>query len=67
MGILKWYVAYRLLTRGRRRRKAEDREKANLPTLWDSGEYDESFDEYCEDCYELIGDHLMGDEEILCP
>ena len=35
MGLLKWYVVYRIATRGRRRRKAEARNKTGMSTVFD--------------------------------
>lgn len=71
MGILKWYVVYRVATRGRRRRKAEARARATLPTVFeiaDNGSDDALF-EICDECGEILGDHflLVDDDELLCP
>lgn len=67
MGILKWYLVYRVATRGRRRRKAEARERSLLPTLFEVADADSSLLETCEECGDALGDHLVDDEELLCP
>ena len=67
VGILKWYLVYRVATRGRRRRKAEARERATLPTLFEVADADSALVEICEECGEVFGDHLVDDEELLCP
>lgn len=67
MGFLKWYLVYRVATRGRRRRKAEARERELLPTLFEVAEADSGLVEICEECGEIFGDHLVVDEELLCP
>lgn len=67
MGILKWYLVYRVATRGRRRRRAEARERELLLTLFDVADADSSLVEICEECGEVVGDHLVDDEELLCP
>lgn len=67
MGILKWYVVYRVATRGRRRKKAEARERALLPTLFDVAEADSNLVDVCDECGEVFGDHFVDDEELLCP
>lgn len=68
MGIVKWYVVYRLATRGRRHRKADSRARASLPTVNElaDGDVDELF-ELCDECGEVLGDHLVDDDEVLCP
>ena len=67
MGILKWYLVYRVVTRGRRRRKAEARERATLPTLFESVDADDGLVETCDECGEMYGDHLVDGEDLLCP
>lgn len=67
MGILKWYLVYRVATRGRGRRKAEARERSLLPTLFEIADADSSLLEICEECAEALGDHLVDGEELLCP
>lgn len=67
MGILKWYLVYRVATRGRRRRKAEARERDLLPTLFEVVEADSSLVDVCEECGEVLGDHLVDEDELLCP
>lgn len=67
MGVLKWYLVYRVATRGRRRRKAEARQKAFLSPLFELVDSDEGLFEYCDECGEMYGDHLVDGEEILCP
>lgn len=67
VGILKWYLVYRVATRGRRRRRAEARERELLPTLFDVADADSSLVDICEECGEVFGDHLVDDEELLCP
>lgn len=68
MGIVKWYLVYRVATRGRRRRKADSRERASLLTVSDvaDGDEEELF-ELCDECGEILGDHLVDDDELLCP
>ena len=67
MGILKWYVVYRVATRGRRRRKADARAKTLLPKLFDMADGEDELFEFCDECGEAIGDHLVDDEELICP
>ena len=67
MGILKWYVVYRVATRGRRRRKADARAKAVLPPVFDMAEGEDELFEVCDECGAVIGDHLVDDEELICP
>ena len=67
MGILKWYLVYRVATRGRRRRKVGARERSLLPTLFEVADADSSLLVICEECGEALGDHLVDDEELLCP
>jgi hypothetical protein len=67
MGILKWYLVYRVATRGRRRRKAEAREHASLPTLFEVADADDSLVETCDECGDMFGDHLVDGDEIICP
>lgn len=69
MGILKWYLVYRVATRGRRRRKADARAAATLPTVFEvaDDESDEALFEFCDECGEIIGDHVIAGDELLCP
>lgn len=69
MGMLKWYAVYRIATRGRRRRKAEERARALLPTVAELSDNasDIALREICDDCGEALGDHLADGDEILCP
>ena len=67
MGILKWYVVYRVATRGRRRRKANARATAMLPTVFDMADGEDELFEFCDECGEVIGDHLVDGEELICP
>ncbi len=69
MGILKWYLVYRVATRGRRRRKADARAAATLPTVFEvaDDESDEALFEFCDECGEIIGDHVIDGDELLCP
>ena len=69
MGLLKWYVVYRIATRGRRRRKAEARNKTGMSTVFDLADDrgDEALYEHCEECGEIIGDHEFDGEELFCP
>lgn len=69
MGILKWYLVYRVATRGRRRRKADARAAATLPTVFEvaDDESDEALFEFCDVCGEIIGDHVIDGNELLCP
>lgn len=69
MGILKWYLVYRVATRGRRRRKADARAAATLPTVFEvaDDESDEALFEFCDECGEIIGDHVIDGNELLCP
>ena len=68
MGVLKWYLVYRVATRGRRRRKAAARARAALPTIFEVAEPgDDEVFEVCDECGEILGEHLMGDDEVFCP
>jgi hypothetical protein len=69
VGILKWYVVYRVATRGRRRRKAEARARETLQTVFEIAEddSDEALFEFCDECGEILGDHLIDGEELVCP
>jgi hypothetical protein len=69
VGILKWYVVYRVATRGRRRRRAEAREKATMSTVFEvaDDESDEGLFEFCDECGEILGDHLIDGDELVCP
>jgi hypothetical protein len=67
VGILKWYVVYRVATRGRRRRKADARAKASLPTVFEMADGEDELFDVCDECGEILGDHLEDDDELVCP
>jgi hypothetical protein len=38
-----------------------------LPTLFDMADGEDELFEFCDECGEVIGDHLVDDDELICP
>ncbi|MGA0863092.1 MAG: hypothetical protein ACO3RB_04280 [Ilumatobacteraceae bacterium] len=74
MGLVKWWLVYRIATRGKRRR---NRARASLVrvdalTRLDLAAMgvdpdDVDLDETCPDCGAILAEHLITDDGLECP
>jgi hypothetical protein len=74
MGLVKWWLVYRIATRGKRRR---DRECASLVRVDELTRLDLAamgvdpddvdLDETCADCGAILAEHLITDDGLECP
>ena len=74
MGLVKWWLVWRVATRGRRRR---DRERAMLVrvdeltaldlTLMGIDPDDVDLESVCPECAGPLGEHLVASEGLECP